>query len=197
MTNDPLGVLVRVRAALTIASHAPDKGDSPGKIHRNRSKFFILALTEELRLHWSKVGNTTIRVLSRDCENHRDEFGLNELLYDLLVCEIAEVKPPRKGYPETYVRRAIWQIESEFARDARKVVFDFNKLVIGNAPYKLLIASDRPARDLFLENFHPMALACEGSTVYAALLRHPSEWEVGEDRVSLWRADEANWTRLT
>lgn len=184
MTNDPLGVLLRVRAALTTASHASPEGDSSGEIHRNRSKTFVLALTQELRLHWNSDVKSRIRVLSRECDKHRQEFGLNELLYDFLVCEIADLEPSRKGYPKTYVRRALWQIESEFAMDPRKVVFDFNKLVIRNAPYKLLIASDRPASELFLENLHPIALACKRSKVYAALLRHPSEWEFGEDRVS-------------
>lgn len=199
---DPIGELLCVRTALITAqtetlsnqSEIQKQPRNPGEVNRNRSKAFIRSLTHALRSYYPPHEKSR-RVLSRANSEHRAEFGLNELLYDILVCDIAKLTDI-SGY---YVTQARWQIESELSRDAKQVAFDFNKLVLGNAPFKLLIASQKSDTDRderFLNLLLPVAHACRPSAIYAALIPHPSEWENGSHDVSYWRPTETYWERF-
>ena len=181
--------LIHVRSALLSAAAMPDDGFTEVQMHRNRSRNFVEALANAFRLDSKKQPN--IRVLSRHTDAHRSEFGLNELLYDVLVCEVAQTKSPRHSRPLTFVRRAIWQIESEFAADAREALFDFNKLILGNAPYKLFVGPKTDNDAKFIEALFPSAQSCSGQ-VFIALLPHPSQWHLPLN-AAFWRASGERW----
>ncbi|HEX8987032.1 MAG TPA: hypothetical protein VF816_03660 [Rhodocyclaceae bacterium] len=176
--------LAFVQDALVSAVAMPDKDA------RSQSRNFVTALARAFRDKFEcPVGNSCFRVLSRDHGEHRPEFGLNELLFDVLVCEVGQV--PRNPRPLTFVRRAIWQIESEFAADARKALFDFNKLVLGDATYKLFIGPKTADDKKFLDSLLPAALCCSG-TVFVALAPHPKTWNPATHQplhAEFWRAD--------
>lgn len=183
---------VYVRSALIEAAGEHDEGFSEGQINRNRSRNFIATLARMLRDH---TRNPDIWVFSRDCATHRFEFGLNELLYDILVCEVGSTTSPRHSKALTFVRRALWQIESEFAADAREAIFDFNKLVLGAAPNKLFIGPKTDNDEAFLESLFPAARSCCGA-VYAALVPRPADWPKQPLEVTFWRANSERWARV-
>jgi len=80
-----------------------------------------------------------VRVFCKWDDCNRGEFGLNELLYDVCVCRTETCLSARQGKTLRYVTKALWQVESEFARDSYEAVKDFNKLVIGSAENKLFV----------------------------------------------------------
>src|ERR1041385_2659198 len=95
-----------IRESLTAANAKRDKGSSERIKHRNRSKMFVESLAMKLREYYAGEG---IFVLSRHSPDHRREFGLNELLYDILVCKTDQVRSRSENGNLTYVTGAIWQ----------------------------------------------------------------------------------------
>lgn len=55
------------------------------------------------------------------------------------MCRIARVESAAQGKTLWYVAEALWQVESELARDSRQALIDFNKLVLGAARHKLFV----------------------------------------------------------
>lgn len=82
-----------------------------------------------------------IRVFSKHNDKNRKAFRLNELLHDVCVCKAGKVQSVVQGKELEYIKKPLWQVESEFARDSRAVLIDFNKLVLGSARNKLLVTS--------------------------------------------------------
>ena len=104
-----------LQQSLTIAANLPAPGENSQFIHRNRSKNFVETLASQLRKEYQAQHN--IFVLSKHYDKTRTEFGLNELLYDILVCETDHVASVLEKETLTYVTKAVWEIESEFARN--------------------------------------------------------------------------------
>jgi len=166
----------------------PSTDLSSGALHRWRSSQWVESLAARMREAY--VADPDIRVLSKLSALHRREFGLNELLYDVLVCRVASVGSARHRAPLVYVHDTLWQVESELARDSRAALIDFNKLVLGTADNKLFVGPlvhDVPA---YLATLLPAARRCT-NTVYVALISHPDEWATtgADGDVRVWRFD--------
>lgn len=179
----------QVRQALESAAAHPDEASlSPGKINHARSQRFVANLATQFAVRME--ANERIRVLARSRATNRAEFGLNELLHDILVCEVENLP----GSQYVRITKAHWQIESEFSRSAFEAVRDFNKLVLGSAENKLFVgtATSRPQARLSL--LAPIAAACTGN-VFAALLPHPSNWHLPKERAtaSFWAYRSGKW----
>ena len=185
--------LAFVQAGLLDAAAGTDEGFSISQIHRNRSRRFVEAVATRFRRHFR--AHSLIRVLSKHCADNRSEFGLNELLYDILVCEVGTVPAVGGAAQLAFVARALWQIESEFAADTREALFDFNKLVLGAAPLKLFIGPQTSDDEAFLRTLLPAANACAGD-VYAALVPHPADWLNKPLSVRTWLASKKSWVEL-
>ncbi len=193
--------------ALACANLQVDAGKTDAKIHRNRSKNFVECLAQRLRDCYAR--DPSIRVLSKHWEENRAELGVNELLFDVLVCQTAKYSSPTNSRALTYVTKGIWAIESEFARDSRQVLYDFNKLVLAAADYKLFIGShirkDKAINNpeiepRWLEALKAVALHCTGK-LYVALIPHPSEWispdrQAPEMRVTMFEQVDKTWKQL-
>src|SRR2546423_7078180 len=191
MTTTPRGPMKELaygRVGLVAAASEADEGFSAGQINRNRSRKFVEAIATEFRRH----ALPSVRVFSKDCSDHRLEFGLDELPYDILVCEVATTPAAQQSKALPYVSRALWQIESEFAADTREALFDFNKLVLGSASHKLFIGPRVADESAFLREFHSASLCCSGE-VYAALVSHPYYWRERPLEVTYWRSGAREW----
>ena len=123
--------------------------------------------------------------MSKHSKHHRREFGLNELLFDILVCETNQVISSDKKKLLTYVTKSIWQIESEFARNSREALYDFNKLVLGASENKLFIGPQVSNREGYLKTLEKPASHCNSNT-YVALVPHPSDWKRESQDVHIW-----------
>lgn len=164
----------------------PDEGEIPRLINRNRSKNFVEELASQLREEYTN--HKSVFVLSKHSgkQDHREKFGLNELLFDILVCETEEVQSALGNETLTFVSKALWEIESEFARNSREAVYDFNKLVLGSSENKLFVGPQLPDEKGFLEPLAELAKRCNAN-IYVALVQHPGDWKKDEPSVHCWK----------
>lgn len=91
------------------ARSRPEDARSRNILHRERSKRWVHSLG--LKLQKAHPSRLNIRVFWRGNDANRSDFGLNELLYDISVCEVAVVESASQGKRLQFVRSVIWQIE--------------------------------------------------------------------------------------
>lgn len=158
------------------------------KLHHERSKHFVELLAERFRDYYSN--NLNIKIFSKHYYGNRDDFGINEYQYDVLVCEVDSVFSAKQQKKLPFIKQAIWLVESEFARNTREALKDFNKLVIGNSKYKQFIGPLNSVNDAFINTLLPAAKKCNG-IVYIILLSHPDSWDKGKIVFSIWKLNES------
>ena len=174
-----------LQGALKEAQSKPDKGSTPQQINMNRSICWVEALAEQFKKNYR--GDSEIRVFSKSDPSHRKEFGLNELLHDVLVCRVSEVESSVHKKKLWFIKEVLWQVESEFAHNSKSTLIDFNKLVLGSGQNKLFIASKvkKGTESSLLGVLRPAAGYCTGD-VYVGMVPHPSKWRGGDSDVHLW-----------
>jgi len=168
-------------------------GVSKQAVHSARSRAWVEALAADL--FESLRDDPMVRVFSKHNDTHRAEFGLNELLYDIVACRVGTVTSPMHHKTLVYVEKVLWQIESEFAKNTRHALADFNKLVLGSAKSKLFIGPQVYNNQAFIKTLLPAARACTGN-VYLALIPHPAQWEQGDYRIDVWACINGQWEVL-
>ena len=174
-----------LQEALQQAQSKPDTDESTQKINQNRSRYWVEALAEQFQKRYE--GDSEIRVFSKTDPSNRKDFGLNELLHDVVVCRVGEVESSVHKKKLLFIKEVLWQIESEFAHDSRKALVDFNKLVLGSGENKLFIGSQvkKGKENPFLSVLQPAARYCTGD-VYVCMIPHPSNWVDSDNDVHLW-----------
>lgn len=174
-----------LQEALNQAQFESDTGQTTQKINLSRSQSWVRALANQFKKTYE--GDPEVRVFTKSDHSHRKDFGLNEMLYDILVCRVGEVESPVHKKILYFIREGLWQVESELAHSTRGAVVDFSKLVLGSAQNKLFIASrgKRGEEGLLLEVLRPVASCCTGD-VYIGMIPHPAQWPDTGDDVRLW-----------
>ena len=174
-----------LQEALKQAQSEPDTGETTQKINLNRSHSWVKALAEQFKKRYG--GDPEIRVFSKSDYSNKKDFGLNELLYDVLVCRVGEVESSLHKKRLLSIMEVEWQVESEFAHNTRSTLVDFNKLVLGSAKNKLFVASQvkKGTENSFLKVLQPAAGYCTGD-VYVGMIPHPANWMDIENDVHLW-----------
>ena len=174
-----------LKKALQQAQSGPDTGETTQKINLNRSQSWVKALAEQFNKRYE--GDTDIRIFTKSDYSNRKDFGLNELLYDILVCRVGEVESSVHKKKLCFIKEVLWQVESEFAHNTRSTLVDFNKLVLGSGKNKLFIASQvkKGTESSFLKVLQPAAGYCIGD-VYVGMIPHPVNWGNIENTVHLW-----------
>ena len=174
-----------LQGALQQAQSKPDTGETTQKININRSRNWVKALAEQFQKRYE--GDSEIRVFSKTDPSNRKDFGLNELLYDILVCKVGEVESSVHKTKLLFIKEVLWQVESEFAHNNRSTLVDFNKLVLGSGKNKLFICSQvkKGTENSFLSVLRPAAGYCTGD-VYVGMIPHPSKWVDTDTDIHLW-----------
>lgn len=127
---------------------------------------------------------TIHRVFWKNNEENKRAFGLNEFLFDVMVCSISSVQSlqPQSNQLE-FIDECHWQVESEFnVANSRKIITDMSKLVVGSAENKLFIAAHRsstnqhiPGNKDILNMCARIARRCIGK-IYFGFVMHPDNW---------------------
>ena len=174
-----------LQEALKQAQSESDTGETTQKINLNRSRSWVKALAEQFKRKYE--GDSEIRIFAKSDYSHRKDFGLNELLYDILVCRVGELESPLRKKKLYFIKEVLWQVESELAHNTRSVLVDFSKLVLGSAGSKLLIASKerRGAENSLMKVLQPAASYCTGD-VYVGTIPHPANWLDSDNDIQLW-----------
>ena len=174
-----------LQEALKQAQSERDTGETTQKINLNRSQSWVKALAKQFKKRYE--GDSEIRLFTKSDNSHRRDFGLNEMLYDVLVCRVGEVESPMHKRSLYFIREVLWQVESELAHNTRSSLVDFSKLVLGSAQNKLFIASQvkKGTESSLLRVLQRAASCCTGD-VYIAMIPHPAKWPDSGDDVRLW-----------
>ena len=190
----PMDMLTHVREALSAAALIPDEGHDLAVVHARRSRNFVESLAGRLRAFYHD--DPEVAVLSKGFSGNQERFGLEELLYDILVCRTAQT-PSARGWKQlTVITRGIMAIESELAPSSRQAMYDFNKLVLSAAEYKVFVGPQVANERAFLAPLAKAAACCSG-IVFAFFIPHPSEWAADRPLVvrgHLWR--DGAWDAL-
>jgi len=171
--------------SLQQAQSEPDTGETTRTINLSRSRLWVKALAEQFKKRYE--GDMDIRVFTKGDYSNRSDFGLNELLYDIVVCRVGEVESSVHKKKLRFIKEVLWQVESEFAHNTRSALVDFNKLVLGSGKNKLFVASQvkKGTENTFLKVLQPAAQYCTGD-VYVGMIPHPSSWVDTDNEIHLW-----------
>lgn len=184
-----------LRIALQEAQGMEVEDGEKGSVHQLRSRNFVACLAKGLKQAF--VGRDNVVSMSKHDTEHRARFGLNELLFDVAVFEYDSVMSGKSRKELFFVRKGLWIVESEFAKNKREALFDFNKLVLGCAENKLFIGPRTTDESDYLRVLGEAAKHCTGS-LYLALIPHPSEWPADVDAtVNVWKWKAEKWEHLT
>jgi hypothetical protein len=180
---DLADVQALIERALHAARAEQPAAANPMALHAGRSHAFVRALADELR---DRYHDPDIVSLCKYDDRDQARLGMRELLHDISVCRVAPVESAAQSRTLWYVVDALWQVESELARDSRQALIDFNKLVLGSAHHKLFVGPQVADPEAFLAVLRPAAARCVGQ-VFAALIPHPDRWDVAGTDVRVWQ----------
>ncbi len=107
---------------------------------------------------------------------------VKEFLFDITVAKIN----PIDGSKLSYISEPIWQIESEFKMYLKETIRDFQKLISGNAPYKMMVGPFNTKDDSSEYREITQAPASHISEdLYFLFITHPENWKI--DKEMLWK----------
>ena len=177
------------------AAKALVMGTSPQALARARERAFVKALADRLR---NEYAGDDIRVFARFGRGNRRDFGAEQLLGDVCVCHVDSGRTGgRLSRDFLYVADVLAQAEVELSRDWRREVQALNRLIVGSAAAKLLVAA-LPARGSAesLETLQAPFAGLPGAASLA-LIPHPADWESTEAAPEVWRLDGGAWVEAS
>lgn len=148
------------------ALQAVVEGNDRGRTNRARSGKWIDSLARRFEEHYA---GARYQVFWSGNFGNREQFGVNELLFDIAVCSVSATKSLQADAQDlTFIARSHWQVESEFSRtNTRNIVVDMSKLVMGSAENKLFVASHRGDREAaVLDQVSEIAACCSGRVYF-------------------------------
>lgn len=178
------------------SSEANITSDDLQKLHALRAREWVEALADNFREYYKKADNYRVfsKYYSGENEEQRKDFDLNELLFDISVVKINKTLSPR-NIELPYIEKAEWIIESEMAKNTRELVYDFNKLIIGDAENKLFVGPISDEIEKFIPKLGEIARNCRG-TVYLSLISHPEMWDKEHSRPKIWKFNGEEFINL-
>lgn len=148
--------------------------------------------------YYSQVQSQRVAVLSlcKPATNLPLRWKRSEFLHDVSVVEVGETSSAYNGERIGFVRRALWQVESEISNNGRDVAEDLSKLTVGRADNKLLVTA-RPKRFVqpWLEFLSRVWCGNEGPLFVATIDSYAAEdWRVawcreGGPRIDLYQLE--------
>lgn len=179
------------RVLAACAQTEPLRADSGARaaqqLHADRSRQWVDQLACALLRRYPAPDHAVFWRSSNEQNAHlleqRRQYGLNELLCDILVCR---TEPGVGPHGRRYLRHAEWAIESEFSGYGRAVLLDCSKLHLMRASNKLFVCSRSSGIEALLRE---SAWRQPDERFYLAQLPHPKDWAVGAPSPRLWEVD--------
>ena len=164
---------------------------SRGRVNHEASAVWLDCLGKKFQEYYD---NNDQRVFWKGNKGNRGQFGLNELLFDLSVCQVEEVPSIRKGTLLPFVTNCHWQVESELNdSNSREITKDFSKLVMGQSDNKLFISSYQGDNQMEVRKMcSPVAHRCTGK-LHLCFVDHPRNWGGKPELPVLLRWKDNGW----
>lgn len=166
-------------------------GTSPQALARARERVWMKTLSSHIE---EAIGGDDIRIFSATHRGNAEDYGTEQLLYDIQVCKVGITQTADKKKENLpYIQASLWQIEIDFSRNLQAALYAFNRLVTGNSENKLFISAQQTTgRDTYLGSLKASATACNG-TVHLALIPHPEAWDDDEHPIDVWTFTDGEW----
>lgn len=169
-----------------------------GKINSERSKKWMNSLGRQFESQYDSKDDRVLWIGNRD---NKGDFGMQEMLFDMVVCRISRVNSLRNRTPLHFVAKCYWQIESEFNRDnSTEIVKDMRKLVLGSSKNKMFVASHKSTgqewENRVLTMCSKIAKCCDGK-LFFCFIAHPEDWsKKSAPSPSIYQWINGAWKRL-
>jgi len=201
LSSKQLETLLNESLSETWKCRKPRNGESDKSRHGRLSQAFVNATAKKFSCFFPHQESywTFCRSFHKPEEPDEDPkekgFGLHELLFDIHVCQF-EMIPSLKESKNIFlpiVKRAIWHIESELdEHDSGKWLKDFNKLVVGSAPFKMFIGPYKDGQNEAIKKTLRTPAEYASGKLFLALIPHPRHWKNFSKkellkRVCLWQ----------
>jgi len=158
------------------------KGRGNGEEHKKLSQNWVKYFAEGLEKHYQGKEKNIISFFNQR-KLKKNEPPVKEFLYDISVAEYDSFQASFSGNKIPFITRPIWQIESEFREDMNEIARDFQKLISGNAPYKMMVGPlGRNESEFYLRDMTHLARYVTGE-LYFLFITHPETW----DKQIKWR----------
>ena len=195
------------RRALNLSKGIDPDGGPPKRskewwVHSQRAKKWVESLGKEFKKEYNDPENA--RVFWDGNTENKGDFCLQEMLFDVAVCEISTVESVTLEKPLPFFTRCHWQIESELNQgNSRAIVIDMSKLVMGSSENKLFVASHKLKGDStdsewesgILEMCKKIAQCCDGK-LFFCFIAHPKDWDnESVPAPSIYRWINGNWVQ--
>lgn len=195
VTNDVLSLQIVIQEAFSVALAE----DLETKVNLNklgkrtedqfrnneRSKKWVSALSNSLLDQTKSLSSLSAVHLGfhKGNKGNRKVFGLNEILFDIVVAEMVTINSAGNGHPNSIkrleaIKKAKWVVESELcSNDSKKILLDLNKLILAKADNKLLVISCASANlQGWTERVLEMLSEKDDANIYLAVVPHPNSW---------------------
>ena len=173
--------------------NAVKQREALGQTNRDKASAWIDSLGESFQecFHYEDQ-----RVFWRNNKDNWRDLKLNELLFDVSVCQIGWVKSTVRKTPLPYISKCLWQVESEFSKDSREITKDFSKLVMGRSENQLFVSTyQRGRQQRALSMCSKIASRCNGN-LYLCFVEHPEKWPNNPNSPSLFKWEGSGWECL-
>ena len=166
-------------------------GKPTGHVHQEASGVWVDCVGREFQKLYNHDNQ---RVFWKGNKKNRDKFGLNELLFDISVCQVEEVPSISRGTPLPFVSKCHWQVESELNdSDSREITKDLSKLVMGQSDNNLFISSYQGNKQTKIKRMcSRIARRCTGE-LYLCFIDHPRNWGCEPKSPVLFRWKANSW----
>ena len=169
--------------------------NSDQELHKKLSQNWVKKFALALEKYYNK--KKSLDVISffnqRDTSDSKTP-KIREFLYDITVAEYDSFYSSCKNKLVPFITKPIWQIESEFEQDMREIAKDFQKLISGNAPFKIMaVPYGKNDSQYYKTDMANLAKYVDGE-LWLILIRPPSkEWLNDSINFQLFKWDNHDW----
>lgn len=127
-------------------------------------------------------------------ENDNKDFQRNEFLYDIHLCKRGIVKSPINNSQASYIKESLAIIQSKFEDNSEDCIGDFSKLIVGNAPLKIMILPKKRDVESYLKPIKVMGENIKES-LYCVFFPEKSQWNTCIE-YEIYELYNNNWERV-
>jgi|TARA_B100000035_G_C20904356_1_gene510949 hypothetical protein len=183
-----------LKATLNDVLAKKTKGNS-GEDHHYHSQNWVKQFALKIEQHYDEedlVSFFNRREPKLNIKSSLDD--VKEFLFDITVAKIN----PIDGSPLSYISEPIWQIESEFKMLLKETLKDFQKLISGNAPYKMMVGPLNTKNDsLKYREITQVPASHISEDLYFLFITHPENWEIDEEILwKLYKWNGKDWGKV-
>ncbi|MCF7802706.1 MAG: hypothetical protein K9N46_05560 [Candidatus Marinimicrobia bacterium] len=166
--------------------------------HNRLSKWWVTNLALAFQAKYG--GEKRVCAFYRDRKRKSKPVpNVAEFLFDITIAKYRTFTSSSNRVDFDYILPPIWQIESEFKGDMREISKDFQKLLAGNAPYKMMVGPLRTNQSqAYREDMKHLARYVTAEALYFLFLPHPDSWATQQPEdwlLFLWEDNE--WQKVT